>query len=130
VVAVLMLKAGWGLIRETGRIFLQAAPSALVPGEIGARLAAQPGVAEVHDLHVWELTSGYISLSAHVFISPGSDSSDVRRSLQDLIERNYAITHMTLQVDPMPAEQDAGFGCVDIRHCVDPHGPHFRSPRQ
>ncbi|GLY88363.1 cation diffusion facilitator family transporter [Actinoallomurus iriomotensis] len=130
VVAVLMLKAGWGLIRETGRIFLQAAPSALVPGEIGARLAGQPGVAEVHDLHVWELTSGFISLSAHVFLLPGGDALGIRRRLQDLIERNYQITHTTLQLDCMPGEQDEGFGCVDMRHCADPHGPHYRSPRR
>lgn len=130
VVAVLMLKAGWGLIRETGRIFLQAAPSAVVPGEIGARLAGQPDVAEVHDLHVWELTSGYVSLSAHVFLRPGRDTLDVRRRLQDLIERNYGITHTTLQLDPMPGEQAAGFGCLDTRHCIDPHGPHYLSPRQ
>jgi cobalt-zinc-cadmium efflux system protein len=130
VVAVLMLKAGWGLVRETGRIFLQAAPSALVPGEIGARLAGRPGVVEVHDLHVWELTSGHVSLSAHVFLRPGSDALDVRRRLQDLIERNYGITHTTLQLDPMPGEQEGGFGCVDLRHCVDPHGPHYLSPFQ
>jgi cobalt-zinc-cadmium efflux system protein len=130
VVAVLMLKAGWGLVRETGRIFLQAAPSALVPGEIGARLAGRPGVAEVHDLHVWELTSGHISLSAHVFLRPDSDALDVRRGLQDLIERHYGITHTTLQLDPIPSEQEGGIGCVDLRHCVDPHGPHYLSPHQ
>ena len=130
VVAVLMLKAGWGLVRETGRIFLQAAPSALVPGEIGARLAGQPGVAEVHDLHVWELTSGYISLSAHVFLRPEGDAREVRHRLQGLIERNYGITHTTLQLDPVPGEQAGGFGCVDMRHCVDPHGPHYLSPLQ
>jgi cobalt-zinc-cadmium efflux system protein len=129
IVAVLMLKAGAGLLRETGRIFLQAAPSELTPAEIGARLAGQPGVAEVHDLHVWELTSGDSSLSAHVFVREG-DPLGVRHHLQDVIAHCYGITHTTLQLDLVPDGRSAGNGCMDERHCTDPHGPHFLSPRE
>ncbi|MEV8636761.1 cation diffusion facilitator family transporter [Streptosporangium sp. NPDC051023] len=129
IVAVLMLKAGYGLIRETGRIFLQAAPAGLIPAEIGARLASQLDVAEVHDLHVWELTSGYSSLSAHVFVRPEGDGDAVRRRLQSLLAQSYGITHTTLQVDLAP-DGGAGRGeCVDAGHCADPHGPHYLSPR-
>jgi cobalt-zinc-cadmium efflux system protein len=129
VVAALMLKAGYGLIHETGRILLQAAPPGLVPAEIGARLASQPGVAEVHDLHVWELTSGYSSLSAHVLVHPDADCKLMRLRLQDLIVRSYGITHTTLQVDPAPSSDVGLSGCVDVQHCADPHGPHYLSPR-
>ncbi|GII86862.1 putative cation transporter [Sphaerisporangium siamense] len=128
VVAALMLKAGYGLVRDTSRIFLQAAPSGLVPAEMGARLASQPGVAEVHDLHVWELTSGYASVSAHVFAGPGSDCGALRRHLHEVLVAAYGITHTTLQVDPVPPGAGAGT-CVDVFHCTDPHGPHYRSPR-
>ncbi|WP_371785853.1 cation diffusion facilitator family transporter [Streptosporangium subroseum] len=128
IVAALMLRAGYGLIRETGRIFLQAAPSGLIPAEIGARLAGQPEVAEVHDLHVWELTSGYSSLSAHVFVRPEGDCNAVRRRLQGLLARSYGITHTTLQVDPAPEGAVGESECVDAGHCTDPHGPHYLSP--
>jgi cobalt-zinc-cadmium efflux system protein len=128
IVAALMLKAGYGLIRETGRIFLQASPSGLIPAEIGARLASQPDVAEVHDLHVWELTSGYSSLSAHVFVRPGGDRNAVRCRLQSLLARSYGITHTTLQVDPAPEGEVGENECVDADHCADPHGPHYLSP--
>ncbi|MBC6463198.1 cation diffusion facilitator family transporter, partial [Actinomadura sp. HBU206391] len=129
IVAALMLKAGCGLIRDTGRIFLQAAPMGLVPAEIGARLAGQPGVAEVHDLHVWELTSGYSSLSAHVFVRREGDPLAVRRRLQDLIARSYGITHTTLQLEPVQEDGASAGGRVDTHHCADPHGPHYLSPR-
>jgi cobalt-zinc-cadmium efflux system protein len=129
IVAALMLKAGYRLVRDSGRIFLQAAPSGLVPAEIGARLAGQPGVVEVHDLHIWELTSGYSSLSAHVFVRREGDSPTVRTRLQDLIARCYGITHTTLQLDPAPDDGVGEGGCVDANHCADPHGPHYLSPR-
>ncbi|WP_371786290.1 cation diffusion facilitator family transporter [Streptosporangium subroseum] len=128
IVAALMLRAGYGLIRETGRIFLQAAPSGLIPAEIGVRLAGQPEVAEVHDLHVWELASGYSSLSAHVFVRPEGDCNAVRRRLQGLLARSYGITHTTLQVDPAPEGAVGESECVDAGHCTDPHGPHYLSP--
>ena len=67
-VAGLMLRSAVGLLRDSGRIFLEAAPKQIDPQEIGRRMAAQPGVVEVHDLHVWEVTSEFPALSAHVTV--------------------------------------------------------------
>ena len=57
-----MLRAAYGLLRDSGRIFLEAAPAGIDPDEIGRTLAAQPDVIEVHDLHVWEISSGFPAL--------------------------------------------------------------------
>lgn len=105
VVAALMLHAAYGLLRESGRVFMEAAPAGLEPEEIGKALAAQPGVIEVHDLHVWEVTSGFPALSAHVVVAPGEDCHELRRHLQRLLAERFEIDHTTLQVDHAAAEQ-------------------------
>lgn len=105
VVAALMLHAAYGLLRESGRVFMEAAPAGLEPEEIGKALAAQPGVIEVHDLHVWEVTSGFPALSAHVVVAPREDCHDLRRQLQRLLAERFEIDHTTLQVDHAAAEQ-------------------------
>jgi cobalt-zinc-cadmium efflux system protein len=99
-VAALMFRAGWMLVRESGRIFLQAAPKGMNPEEIGPRIANRPGVVEVHDLHIWEITSGVPSLSAHVVVEPGADVYEVQRGLEEMLEHEYHIEdHVVLQVD-------------------------------
>ncbi len=105
VVAALMLHAAYGLLRESGRVFMEAAPAGLEPEEIGRALAAQSGVIEVHDLHVWEVTSGFPALSAHVVVAPGEDCHELRRQLQRLLAKRFEIDHTTLQVDHAAAEQ-------------------------
>ena len=105
VVAALMLKAAYGLLKESGRVFMEAAPAGLAPDEIGRALAAEPGVVEVHDLHVWEVTSGFPALSAHVLVAPGEDCHELRRRLQRMLEGRFEIGHTTLQVDHAAAEQ-------------------------
>src|SRR6187431_94405 len=80
-VAALMLRSGVGLLRESGRVLLEAAPRDLDPDEIGRALASQPHVVEVHDLHVWEVTSGMPSLSAHITVRSGCDTQSHRRDL-------------------------------------------------
>ena len=102
-VAALMLASGWRLLRDSGRVLLEAAPQGLDPTAIGNALAAQPGVVEVHDLHVWEVTSGFPALAAHVLVKPGDDCHAVRRSLQAIINERFGINHVTLQVDHAPA---------------------------
>jgi cobalt-zinc-cadmium efflux system protein len=98
-VAALMLHSGWGLLRESGRVLLEAAPRGLDPDEIGRTLAAEPHVVEVHDLHVWEVTSGMPSLSAHVTVGAGCDSQSHRRRLAGLLHERFGIDHTTLQVE-------------------------------
>src|SRR4051794_41183403 len=68
-VAALMLRAAYSLLRESGRVFLEAAPRGLDVDLIGRTLAAQPGVVEVHDLHVWEISAGFPLLTAHVLVA-------------------------------------------------------------
>ena len=98
-IAGLMLQAAYSLLKASGRVFMEAAPAGLDPDAIGRALAAQPGVVEVHDLHVWEVTSGFAALSAHVVVRAGDDCHELRRSLHDLLEERFHIHHTTLQVD-------------------------------
>jgi cobalt-zinc-cadmium efflux system protein len=99
IVAALMLRSGWGLLRDSGRVLLEASPRDLDPDEIGRTLAAQEHVVEVHDLHVWEVTSGMPSLSAHVTVRAGCDTQVHRRRLAELLQERFAIDHSTLQVE-------------------------------
>jgi cobalt-zinc-cadmium efflux system protein len=105
IIAGLLLHAAYGLIKESGRVFMEAAPAGLDPDEIGRTLASQPGVVEVHDLHVWEVTSGFPALSAHVVVHAGDDCHDLRRTLQRVVQDRYGIDHTTLQVDHEAAPQ-------------------------
>jgi cobalt-zinc-cadmium efflux system protein len=98
-VAALMLRSGWGLLRESGRVLLEAAPRGLDPQEIGRILASEEHVVEVHDLHVWEVTSGMPSLSAHVTVRAGCDTQSHRRRLAELLRERFGIDHSTLQVE-------------------------------
>ena len=98
-VAALMIRSGWSLLRDSGRVLLEAAPKDLDPNEIGRTLAAQDHVVEVHDLHVWEVTSGMPSLSAHVTVGAGCDPQAHRRKLADLLRERFGIDHTTLQVE-------------------------------
>jgi cobalt-zinc-cadmium efflux system protein len=102
VVVALMLRAGSGLIRASGRIFLEAAPADIDPSALGAAMVARPHVAEVHDLHVWAITTGMPAASAHVLVEPRQDCHAVRVDLEALLARDFGISHLTLQVDHCP----------------------------
>jgi cobalt-zinc-cadmium efflux system protein len=104
-VAASMLYAGARLVAASGRIFLEAAPAGLDPERIGRALAAHPGVVEVHDLHVWEVTSGFPALSAHVVVGAGRDCHELRRVLQRELAERFELRHTTLQVDHEAAPQ-------------------------
>lgn len=130
----LMLRAGYGLVRDSGRVFLEAAPAGVDPDALGDRLAAQDTVVEVHDLHVWQITSGQNALSAHVLVQPGGDCHAVRRALQTLLLDGYGIGHATLQVDHVGEDTDEPLlqittsqdGDDRDTHCDDAHGPVHR----
>jgi cobalt-zinc-cadmium efflux system protein len=126
VVVVLMVQAGARLIRDSGRIFLEAAPAGLDPAAVGAAMAVRPHVTEVHDLHIWEITSGLPAASAHVLVAPGEDCHAVRADLEAFLSREYGITHATLQVDHAGLPVAPGVISVSEQHCDDAHGPAYR----
>jgi cobalt-zinc-cadmium efflux system protein len=98
-VAGLMLHSAYGLLRASGRVFLEAAPEGLDPAEVGRAMVAVPGVVEVHDLHVWEVTSGFPALSAHIVVGREADCHDARRELEAMLHDRFELHHTTLQVD-------------------------------
>ena len=101
-VAALMLRAATTLLRDSGRIFLEAAPAGIDPDAVGHELAAHPGVESVHDLHVWEVTSGFPSLSAHIVVGWDDDCHDCRAGLEQMLHDRFGIDHTTLQVEHQP----------------------------
>ncbi len=98
-IAGVMLYASYGLLKASGRVFMEAAPAGLDPDKIGLALAGQQGVVEVHDLHVWEVTSGFPALSAHVVVGTDLDCHELRRDLERMLEDRFDLHHTTLQVD-------------------------------
>ncbi len=103
-VAALMLRAAWGLLRDSGRVLLDIAPAGLSVEDIGRAMASAEGVVEVHDLHVWEVTTEFPSLSAHVLVEPGADCHGIRRELESMLRDRFGLEHTTLQVDHASAK--------------------------
>jgi cobalt-zinc-cadmium efflux system protein len=95
----LMVWASQRLIRRAMRALLEAAPAGINPDSVGSILAAHPHVASVHDLHIWEITSGFPALSAHVLVHPKDDCHAIRIELEAVLRDRFAIEHTTLQVD-------------------------------
>jgi len=113
-VAALMLRSGWSLLHASTRVLLEAAPHGIDPDEVGFALASQAGIVEVHDLHVWEVTSGFPALAAHVIVAPDDDCHGRRRELQALLHDRFGIKHTTLQVDHVSWQQ-----LVEIEPIID-----------
>jgi len=98
-VAALMVWAAYGLLKHSGRILLEMSPEGLDVVEIGQAIAEHPGVSSVHDLHVWQIATGFPALSAHVLVRPGDDCHGIRRALEMMLGARFALEHTTLQVD-------------------------------
>jgi cobalt-zinc-cadmium efflux system protein len=116
VVAVLMAWTGTGLVRAANRVFLEAAPPEVDPQAVGTDLVTVAGVGELHDLHVWTLGAGEVALSAHVLVDPHFDCHEVAEELRQLLDRDYGISHVTLQIDHVDT------GAHDAESCADAHG--------
>jgi cobalt-zinc-cadmium efflux system protein len=98
-IGVLVLASAWMILRDSTGILLESTPRGIDADDLGRRLASAPGVVEVHDLHVWTITSGFPALSAHVLVRPGEDCHARRRELEQLLRGEFGIEHTTLQVD-------------------------------
>lgn len=98
-IGVLVLGSSWQVLRESAAVLLEGAPAGVRVVDIGHAMAAIPGVVEVHDLHVWAITSGFPALSAHVLVEGGADCHAIRLEVERLLRERYDLEHTTLQVE-------------------------------
>jgi cobalt-zinc-cadmium efflux system protein len=122
VVAVVMVWTGWRLVQAAGRVFLEAAPADVDPHALGVELAALDGVAQLHDLHVWQIGPGSPAVSAHLLVQPSHDCHEVAAGVRGVLRDRYGIGHVTLQTDHADAPVH------DSEHCADMHGEVHTSP--
>jgi cobalt-zinc-cadmium efflux system protein len=98
-VVALMVWASWGLLRESASIFLERSPEGIDPEAVGNALVTEREVVQVHDLHVWTVTSGFPALAAHVLVAPDADCHAIRRRLEQMLHDRFGLEHTTLQVE-------------------------------
>lgn len=113
-IAVLVALSGFRILQETTDVLLESAPKHLPVQEIRRTILACPGVAEVHDLHVWRISEGFDTLSAHVVLRRNFHGADVCRDVAEQLRRAHGLTHVTIQPEaPKPDE------IVPVRRAVD-----------
>jgi cobalt-zinc-cadmium efflux system protein len=98
-IAGLVLASAWSVLRESVGVLLESTPRGIDAVEVGRALAGHDGVREVHDLHIWTITSGFPAMSAHVLVDRGADCHRLRRELEAVLAERFGLTHTTLQVD-------------------------------
>jgi cobalt-zinc-cadmium efflux system protein len=104
-IGVLILLGSWRLLREPFNVLMETAPEGIDVQEVGAAMCSVPGVREVHDLHVWTVTSGFAALSAHIRTDPSDDADEVRVRIESVLHESFGLDHTTLQVVPEPLLQ-------------------------
>lgn len=98
-IALLILAGAWGILRDSVRVLLEVAPSGMDINALGNAIVSRPGVVEVHDLHVWTITSGFVALSAHVVVAEDENCHSRRREVATFLREEFGIRHATLQTD-------------------------------
>jgi cobalt-zinc-cadmium efflux system protein len=109
-IAVLIVASAWTILRDSTAILMEETPSGIDADEVARAIVEVDGVASVHDLHVWRITSGFDALSAHVLVGQGEDCHARRRDVERMIAERFGITHTTLQVD-----HDAADALIELR---------------
>lgn len=98
-IGLLILASAWGVLRDSARVLLEAAPAGIDASEVGEAMAAVPGVVEVHDLHLWEVTSGFPALAAHALVAEESDCHEIRHQIELMLGDRFELAHTTIQVE-------------------------------
>jgi cobalt-zinc-cadmium efflux system protein len=104
-IGVLILFGSWRLLREPFNVLMESAPEGIDVQDVGQAMCSVPGVREVHDLHVWTVTSGFPALAAHIRSDPSESADEVRERLEAVLHERFGLDHTTLQVVPQPLLQ-------------------------
>jgi cobalt-zinc-cadmium efflux system protein len=111
VIAVLIVFSAWTLLREVAEVLMEWAPSHIDVPEVERSIAALPGVLAVHDLHIWTISSGRVSLSGHVVSEAEHDHVNLLQEVSDLLHQRFDISHATIQIET-PGFDEPGGVCV------------------
>jgi cobalt-zinc-cadmium efflux system protein len=98
-IGLLVLLSSWNFVRRPLEILLEATPAGVQSEQVGQAMAAVPGVRDVHDLHIWTVTSRMTALSAHVVALPGADTDEVLHAVEGTLRERFGIRHTTIQVE-------------------------------
>jgi len=104
-IAALVVRSAWSLLRETVAVLMEGAPAHIDVDRVREAIRGLPGVTSVHDLHVWTITSGLVALSCHVRAADGASPTDVLRAVQCHLREHFAIAHTTIQIEPDDFEE-------------------------
>ncbi|MEP6618162.1 MAG: cation diffusion facilitator family transporter [bacterium] len=107
VIALLVCWSAWALLKESVEVLMEGTPTGIDPDRVRDALTEVDGVQAVHDLHIWSITSGRISLSAHVAVDGSRPDRDVLPQLCSILRERFGITHVTLQLEAECAAQEA-----------------------
>ena len=107
-IAVLVLMSAWKLLKEVVAVLMEGAPGHIDVDAVRDAIVARPGVVAVHDLHIWTITSGMESLSGHVVVDSSQPDQQLLRELQVLLRREFAIHHVTIQIETPDSHEDCG----------------------
>lgn len=99
-IGLMILPRTWSLMRQAIRVLLESAPPTVDVSSVRGAIAAVPGVTDVHDLHIWTITSGLDAASVHVVIDEGVDSHGVLDQVSAMLTHDFEIAHITVQIDP------------------------------
>jgi cobalt-zinc-cadmium efflux system protein len=120
-IGMLVLGSSWRVLRESIAVLLEGTPEGIDAQAVGRRMAASPGVREVHDLHIWTITSGFPALSAHVLVGPDEECHARRRELARMLDTEFGLHHTTLQVEHSAEEARLhGVSGLDLSPPEDP----------
>jgi cobalt-zinc-cadmium efflux system protein len=130
-IALWVLPRTWTLLRESVNVLLEGVPDGFKLADIAQALRGTPGVQEVHELHVWAISSGKPSLSAHLLLNAGADAETVRVAASAALRAQFGLRHSTLQCEFTPCDSDdctlAGHPTGNLsthRHGDDKDEPH------
>jgi cobalt-zinc-cadmium efflux system protein len=99
-ISVLIIHSSWSLLRDAVSVLMESAPTSIPVQDVRGCLLAEPGVRGVHCLHVWTITTGLHSVSAHVVVEESSVTTGRLRQLQNAIASQFPVEHITLQLEP------------------------------
>lgn len=99
VVALLILRSAWGVLKQSLHILMEGTPMTIDQQSVYSSLAQLPQVVDVHDLHIWTITSNFDSLSCHLVVEEGTDEQQVLRQAIQLVKEQYGIAHSTIQIE-------------------------------